>query len=52
MLYTKLLGSVLKDNNIPERGILTGILRTSKEGIFSGLNNLTSLRANDDKFSR
>lgn len=35
-----LLTSVLKDNKYLERGILTGILRTAKEGIFSGLNNL------------
>jgi len=34
------LTSVLKDNKYLERGILTGILRTAKEGIFSGLNNL------------
>ena len=35
-----LLTSVLKDNTYLKRGILTGILRTAKEGIFSGLNNL------------
>ncbi len=32
--------SVFKDNSNLERGILTGILQTAKEGIFSGLNNL------------
>jgi len=35
------LGDALKDNKYIERGIITGILRTAKEGIFSGLNNLT-----------
>jgi len=35
-----LLTSVLKDNSFLERGVLTGILRAAKEGIFSGLNNL------------
>lgn len=34
------LCSALKDNSHLERGILTGITRTAKEGIFSGLNNL------------
>jgi hypothetical protein len=35
-----LLTAAFKDNKYLERGILTGILRTAKEGIFSGLNNL------------
>lgn len=35
-----LLTAALKDNTFLERSILTGILRTAKEGIFSGLNNL------------
>lgn len=34
------LGDGLKDNSSLELGIITGILRTAKEGIFSGLNNL------------
>jgi hypothetical protein len=34
------LTPALKDNDSLNRGILTGILRTAKEGIFSGLNNL------------
>ncbi len=37
-----LLTSVFKDNIYLERGVLTGILRAAKEGIFSGLNNLSS----------
>lgn len=35
-----LLCAVFKDNMSLERGAITGILRTAKEGIFSGLNNL------------
>jgi hypothetical protein len=35
-----LLCAVFKDNTSLERGVVTGILRTAKEGIFSGLNNL------------
>jgi hypothetical protein len=36
----KLYGKVLKDNKSLEKAVLTGILRTAKEGIFSGLNNV------------
>ena len=46
-----LLSGVLKDNNKLERGVLTGILRTSKEGIFSGLNNLRVCTLLDEEFS-
>lgn len=35
-----LLSAGLKDNTYLQRAFLTGILRTAKEGIFSGLNNL------------
>lgn len=49
-----IFGKVLKDNVYLERGVLTGILRTAKEGIFSDLNNLTvcTLLSNEyaDKF--
>ena len=34
------LGSGLKDNSYLERAVLSGILRISKESLFSGLNNL------------
>jgi hypothetical protein len=34
------LGSVLKDNSFLERGVITGIARIAKEGIFSDLNHL------------
>lgn len=45
-----LLTSILKDNLYLEKGILTGILRTSKEGIFSGLNNLAVYTLMDTDF--
>ena len=38
--FRNFLSSVLKDNEYLEKGVLTGILRVAKEGIFSGLNNL------------
>ncbi len=46
-----LLSKVLKDNSSLERGILTGILRAAKEGIFSGLNNLRVFTLLDEGFS-
>jgi len=45
-----LLTSVLKDNQYLEKGVLTGILRTAKEGIFSGLNNLSVHTLLDTEF--
>ena len=45
------LSKVLKDNISLERGILTGILRAAKEGIFSGLNNLRVFTLLDEEFS-
>lgn len=44
------LSSALKDNSYLERSVLTGILRTGKEGIFSGLNNLEIATILDDSF--
>ena len=38
--FKSFYGTVLKDNNYLEMGIMTGILRVAKENIFSGLNNL------------
>ncbi len=35
-----LLGSALKDNPALHKAVLTGILRVSKESLFSGLNNI------------
>ena len=46
-----LLTAVLKDNKSLKKGILTGILRTAKEGIFSGLNNLDVFTLTKSTFS-
>ncbi len=45
------LSGALKDNVALQLGVLTGILRTAKEGIFSGLNNLTVHTIVDEPFS-
>ena len=39
--FKTLYSSALKDNEYLEIGVLTGILQVAKEGIFSGLNNIT-----------
>jgi len=39
-LIKGLLGSVLKDNNYLEKGIMTGIMRLSRSSMLSDLNNL------------
>ena len=44
-------GVVLKDNNYLEMGIMTGILRVTKENIFSGLNNLRVHTILDNRFT-
>lgn len=41
-LVRSILTAALKDNSYLYRGFLTGILRTAKEGIFSGLNNISA----------
>ncbi len=46
-----LLSGVLKDNNFLHRGILTGIMRVAKEGIFSGLNNIIVYSMLEDRFN-
>ena len=46
-----LLGSALKDNTSMEKGVLTGILRVSKESVFSGLNNLEVFSLLSPEFS-
>ena len=38
--FKSFYGSVLKDNDYLEMGVMTGILRVAKENIFSGLNNI------------
>ncbi|WP_022820288.1 AAA family ATPase [Fusobacterium russii] len=49
--FRSFLGSVLKDNEYLQIGVMTGILRVAKEGIFSGLNNLSVYTILDDKYS-
>ena len=49
--FRPFLSSVLKDNEHLQMGIMTGILRVAKEGIFSGLNNLSVYTILDDKYS-
>ena len=46
-----LLSGAFKDNSNLYKGIITGILRVSKESIFSGLNNLSVYTILDDEFS-
>ncbi|EHO21059.1 hypothetical protein HMPREF9466_00567 [Fusobacterium necrophorum subsp. funduliforme 1_1_36S] len=41
----------MKDNEYLHKGIMTGILRVAKEGIFSGLNNLVVYSILDEKYS-
>ena len=45
------LGNAFKDNTSLEKGIITGILRISKESIFSGLNNLDVYTILSKKYS-
>jgi Predicted AAA-ATPase/PD-(D/E)XK nuclease superfamily len=45
------LSAGLKDNKHLSRAVLTGILRTAKEGIFSGLNNLNVCTLLHDSFA-
>ena len=40
LFFKKFYGDALKDNEYLQYGVMTGILRIAKEGIFSGLNNL------------
>lgn len=40
VLFRHFLGAALKDNSYLFKAVLTGILRISKESLFSGLNNL------------
>ncbi len=47
-----LLSGGLKDNEFLAFGVLTGIMRVSKENLFSGLNNLMVNTILDEKYSR
>ena len=46
-----LLSGALKDNTNLFKGVVTGILRVSRESIFTGLNNLSVYSILDNKFS-
>ncbi len=46
-----LLSGAFKDNSFIYKGIITGILRISKESIFTGLNNVTVHTVLNDEFS-
>ena len=46
-----LFSNSLKGNTILERGVLTGILRVSKDSMLSGLNNLESYTMLDEEYS-
>jgi len=46
-----LMSGAYKDNNFLYKGVITGILRISRESIFSGLNNVGVYSILDDRFS-
>ncbi|TSJ81375.1 MAG: AAA family ATPase [Candidatus Cardinium sp.] len=46
-----LFSTALKDNTTLEKGILTGILRVSKDSMLSGLNNLETYTLLDEEYS-
>jgi len=46
-----LLSGAFKDNDFLYKGVITGILRVSKESIFSGLNNVSVFSVFDEDFS-
>ena len=55
--YQKFVGFIrgflsggFKDNDYLYKGVITGILRVSKESIFSGLNNITPYTILDEKY--
>ncbi|MDY6172260.1 MAG: AAA family ATPase [Fusobacterium necrophorum] len=49
--FQNFYSAALKDNEYLQIGIMTGILRVAKEGIFSGLNNLAVYSILDEKYS-
>ena len=49
--FKNFYANALKDNEYLEKGVITGILRVAKEGIFSGLNNLNVFTVLDEKYS-
>jgi len=46
-----LMTGAFKDNNYLYKGVITGILRVSKESIFTGLNNVSVYSVVDNQFS-
>jgi len=51
LFMRNLLSGAFKDNSFLYKGVITGILRVSKESIFSGLNNIAVYSVLDDQFS-
>ena len=51
-LMKGMLGEVLKDNKNLQFGLLTGITRVAKEGLFSGLNNIRIYSILDELYSQ
>lgn len=52
MFFTTLYGSALKENPALKKAVLTGIMRISKENIFSGLNNVKVNSILEDDFAK
>jgi hypothetical protein len=46
-----LMSGAFKDNDYLYKGVITGILRVSRESIFTGLNNVSVYSVLDDEFS-
>lgn len=51
IFFTTLYGSALKENPALKKAVLTGIMRISKENIFSGLNNVKVNSILEDDFA-
>ena len=49
--FKSFIRSTFKDNLYLEKGVLTGVSRVSKEGIFSDANNISVFTVLDDEFS-
>ena len=51
LFFKKFYGDALKDNSYLQYGVMTGILRIAKEGIFFGLNNLKADTIFNERYS-
>ncbi len=51
LFMRNLLSGAFKDNSYLYKGVLTGILRISKESIFTGLNNVSVFTVLDNEFA-